>query len=121
MKKGCLTIVHDGSQICAKIHGQTILRSPVFTLSIIKKGALIKAMIDQTRGIVRNLIVIYENSCNELIDKLTSSIAASLDKDYVAWKENFVDVPFSELLQTFSNFKKNVQLFVKQMYGYYHS
>ena len=73
-----------------------------------KKGALMKAMIDQTRGIVRNLVVIYEDSCKELIDKLTSSIVASLDKEYLAWKENVVDVPFSELLQNFSNFEKNL-------------
>ena len=82
------------------------------------KRSLLKSPYDDTRAIVRNLILIYEDCCKVLLEKLSSEITASLGQEYEPWKENFNDVPFSELLMNISNFEKNLSN-ITYYFGYF--
>ena len=65
-------------------------------------------MFDHTRGIVRNLVLIYEDACSELIEKLDAHITTSVNKQYSQLKEDILEVPFSEILHIYSDYEKNL-------------
>ena len=71
-----------------------------------KKLSSQRLAIDQARWAVKNLTMIYKDSCSELLEQFGGYLSFYLVRKYADLKDSYQHVPFSKIILSFSSFEK---------------